>query len=177
MDDIRVHPVDISPDRLAWFEQHLMMFYTGIRRRASEVAGRQIQRIGQNTETLHAMRRMVDEAYDCLTGGGLHRFGELLDESWRKKQSLDEGVSSPAIAELYRAGCEAGALGGKLLGAGGGGFLMFFVPPERQPSVIRRLSGLECIPVSINSAGSHVLHESVETPKYAGAIVQTAAQA
>ena len=89
--DIRVYPIDLAPGRMKTFEQHLMMFYTGVRRRASDVAKRQIQKIPQNLRTLRRMRKMVDEAHHCLTGADdFERFGALLDEGWRLKQSLDE---------------------------------------------------------------------------------------
>ena len=161
LNDIRVNPVVLPPSRLKLFEQHLMMFYTGMRRRASELAARQIQKIPQNLDTLHQMRRMVDQAHRCLTGaGGLEAFGTLLDESWRLKQSLDPNIAAGAIAELYAAGKAGGALGGKLLGAGGGGFLLFFVPPDRHAKVRASLLQLEEIPITLSTEGSHVLHDS-----------------
>ena len=168
--DIRVHRVVLAPDRLKLFQQHLMMFYTGMKRRASEVAARQIQKIPQNLDTLHQMRKMVDEAHHCLTGtADLERFGTLLDKSWRLKQSLDQNIASGAIAELYDAGKAGGALGGKLLGAGGGGFLLFFVPPDRHASVRASLRQLEEIPLTLSPEGSHVLHGSIAEDAQAAA--------
>ena len=160
--DIRAYPVALSPEKKDIFQQHLMMFYTGIRRRASEVALRQIQKIPQNLSTLKRMRKLVDDAYHCLTGNfDPCRFGVLLDESWRLKQSLEDGVASGPITELYATGMAAGALGGKLLGAGGGGFLLFIVPPENQARV-RAALALEEIPLEIGTPGTHVLHDSLE---------------
>ncbi|MDX2181868.1 MAG: hypothetical protein SFV18_19905 [Bryobacteraceae bacterium] len=156
--DIRVHPVGLSPERLAAFENHLLMFFTGIRRRASDLAGRQIDRIPLNLATLRRMREMVDEAHSSLLGGGsFARFGELLHESWRLKQTLDSRVSNPMIGDLYETGLRAGALGGKLLGAGGGGFLVFFVPPERHAALRQSLSRIEEVPVRLGVPGSHRL--------------------
>jgi len=161
--DIRVHPVPLSPERREWLQAHLMMFHTGVSRRASDVAARQVVRISENREILKRMRGMVDEAYKYLTDGfGLERFGSLLDETWRMKQSLAQGIADSRITEFYRMAREAGALGGKLAGAGGGGFLIFFVPPERQAAVQLALTDLECIPLRLGSFGTHVLHDSVE---------------
>jgi D-glycero-alpha-D-manno-heptose-7-phosphate kinase len=157
--DIVVHRLPLSQGRQQFFEQHLLLLYTGLRRRASEVASRQVNKIPQNLGTLKRMRQMVDEAYDCLTGtADLERFGNLLHESWCLKQTLDDGVANRAILDLYQEGCAAGAFGGKLLGAGGGGFLLFFVAPERRLEVRRRLAQLEEIPIGINAPGSHILH-------------------
>ena len=102
---------------------------------------------------------MVDESYDCLVGtGNLERFGNLLDESWSLKMSLDDGVANRAILDFYEQGRAAGAFGGKLLGAGGGGFLLFFVAPERRRQVRERLAQLEESTIAINAPGSHILH-------------------
>ncbi len=157
--DIVVHRVPLSAQAREWFEEHLVLFYTGRRRRASDVAARLIERIPQNSRTLLRMRQMVDEAYDCLTGSGdLERFGALLEESWKLKQTLDDGVADEGIVELYRRGREAGAFGGKLLGAGGGGFLLFLVPPERRRQVQASLEPLKEIRVRIGAPGSHIIH-------------------
>lgn len=158
--DIVVERVPLSLDRLREFEEHLLVLFTGIRRRANELAARQVKRTEANKETLLAMRRMVDEGHSILvnTSQSLSEFGVLLDRSWRLKQSLADGISNDWINEIYQAGLEAGALGGKLLGAGGGGFLLFFVPPEKKPSLRRRLSGLSEIPIKINAPGSRVVH-------------------
>lgn len=159
VDDIVVHRVPLSRARAVEFEQHLLLLFTGFRRRASDVAARQVGKIGCNLQALKTMRCLVDRAYDSLTGcDGMETFGRLLDESWRLKQSLDDGVANPAIQKYYEDGLDAGAFGGKLLGAGGGGFLLFFVPPERRDAVRARLAGLEEIPLAINAPGSHILH-------------------
>jgi D-glycero-alpha-D-manno-heptose-7-phosphate kinase len=158
LDDIRVHPVGMSADRLREFEDHLLIFYTGVRRRADGHDARQVDRHVGNRERLARMRRLVDRGHSILTGAGkLCAFGQLLDENWRLKAELDPGISNGVIDAIYTEGLEAGALGGKLLGAGGGGFVLFFVPPERKPSVRQRLSRLEEIPVRINAPGSHIL--------------------
>lgn len=157
--EIVAHRVPLSAARQFEFEQHLLMLFTGIRRRASHLAERQVQRVGQNLERLTAMRRMVDDGYKILTGNGdLTSFGELLDRAWEVKASLDPAISNGAINEIYRAGRAAGASGGKLLGAGGGGFMLFFVPPERRAAVREALRHLEEVPIGIGAPGTRILH-------------------
>jgi D-glycero-alpha-D-manno-heptose-7-phosphate kinase len=157
--DIRVHPVTVSPQRLASLEQYLMMFFTGYRRRASEVAAPQVGKIAENGHTLLRMLKLVDEGYHCLSGTGtLDDFGRLLDANWQLKQSLHANVANSEISRQYETGMQAGALGGKLLGAGGGGFLLLFVPPERQENVRKHLQHLTHVPVSLSTRGSHVVH-------------------
>ncbi len=157
--DILVNRVALSDQRLREFEEHLMVFFTGIRRPANEIAAKQIRNIEKNRDRLAEMRRMVDKGYKVLTGGGsLAEFGALLHQAWCQKRELDASISNGVIEKIYAAGREAGALGGKLLGAGGGGFMLFFVPPERKQRVRDRLSHLQEVPVQINSHGSYILH-------------------
>ncbi len=163
MGDFVVHRIPFSARRQREFEDHLLVFFTGIKRRAEELALRQVKKVPQNLGKLGAMRDLVDEGYRILTGtGSLAPFGELLHRTWELKRSLDENISSDFIDEIYRAGREAGALGGKLLGAGGGGFVLFFVPPERQPAVLDRLEDLLQVAFRLNAPGSHVVHCSSE---------------
>lgn len=157
--DIVVHRVPLSHERIKEFEEHLLVLDTGVRRRAGDIAARQIRKVGANHDRLKRMREMVDEGYDILTGGkDLSRFGALLHEAWSLKSLLDDSISTDAIRYIYEEGREAGALGGKLLGAGGGGFLLFFVPPHKRKAVLERLKHLEEIPVKVNAPGSHVIH-------------------
>ncbi len=156
-DDIVVHAVPLPPDRLRLLEDHLLLLHTGIKRRAAEVATR--YRLDGQRAVLLRMRRMVDEGYAILTGQqDLARFGELLDEAWRLKRSLADAVSNGEIERIHEQGIQAGALGAKLLGAGGGGCMLFLVPPERRQKVRQSLAELEEIPVTINSPGSHIIH-------------------
>lgn len=157
--DIVVHRVPLSPERLQLLQDHLLMVFTGMRRRAHDIAAKQVARIGLNLERLKRMRAMVDKGYAILTGnGGLNRFGELLHEAWRLKSELDSSISNGTIREVYERGRSAGALGGKLLGAGGGGFILFFVPPERQAAVRAEFRDLEVLPLKVNAPGSHIIH-------------------
>jgi D-glycero-alpha-D-manno-heptose-7-phosphate kinase len=162
--DIVVHRVPLSAERKADFEQHLLLVYTGIRRRASHVAARQVEKIDKNLEQLKQMRGMVDEAYSILAGGqSLSSFGRLMHEGWMLKNSLDSSISNETINRIYRRGIEAGALGGKLLGAGGGGFVLFFVPPEKRAAVLSAVGPLETIPLAVNASGTQIVHAAMSS--------------
>ena len=157
-DDILVHRLPVSPLRIDEFERHLFLVFTGITRKASEIVAQQLQRVGDNRPTLAAMRRMVDQGWEILTSNRpLHDFGLLLHEAWVAKRSLDGNVSNPAIDALYQAGRDAGALGGKLLGAGGGGFLLFFAPPEVRPRLQAAFADRVVLDVRIDAPGAEVI--------------------
>ena len=154
----QVSPVILSNDRICEFENHLMLFFTGISRFASEIAQLQIKAIPDKTKELRAMGVMVDEALRVLVGrGGLDDFGRLLHESWLLKRSLTAKISNQTVDEVYEAARRAGAIGGKLLGAGGGGFMLFFVPPARQPRVREALRKLLEIPFNFEHAGTQII--------------------
>ncbi|MEO1085780.1 MAG: GHMP kinase, partial [Acidobacteriota bacterium] len=138
VDDIDAESVSLSPDRLAELEASLLLVHAGGRRAAPRLERRKLDRVEANRATLRGMVEQVDRACAVLTGAGpLEPFGEMLAEAWDAKRRLAAGVSTPEIDALYGACRRAGAIGGKLLGAGGGGFLLLFVPPERQEAVVR----------------------------------------
>ena len=154
-----VHRVALPKSRQLELDQSLLLFFTGITRRASDVEKNKIRNLAAIRANLLRMHQMVEKAHDLLTGSGpLSEFGALLDETWQEKKLLDPGVSNPAIDQMYTLGMCAGALGGKLLGAGGGGFMAFFVPPERQASVRAALKGYYEIDFTINASGSSIVH-------------------
>lgn len=154
-----VHRVPFTSSRLEEFEDHLLVFFTGIKRKAEELAARQVRRVDRNGPHLKEMRRLVDRGYELLSGGGsVAAFGELLHRSWELKRQLDQAISNGFIDDMYRAGLEAGALGGKLLGAGGGGFLLFFVPPERRAAVELRLAEFQRVDFRLDEPGSQIVH-------------------
>lgn len=159
MRDIVVHRLPLSRERVEEFEEHLFAVFTGIKRRAEDMAARQVKRVDENHSRLKTMRRMVDDGYRILVGGGsLAAFGELLHESWQLKRSLDTAVSNDVVDQIYKTGLEAGALGGKLLGAGGGGFVLFIVPPERKAQLRHALAHLQEVEFRVNATGTHVIH-------------------
>lgn len=156
--EFTVTRVPILPRRLAELEQHLLLVFTGIKRKATEVAGKQLKKVQDNRNTLQQMRSMVDEGYKILTSDRpIAEFGELLHAAWTAKRSLDDCVSNPEIDEIYERGLKAGALGGKLLGAGGGGFMLFFAPPEAQPRLAKAFQDQQTLGIKLNAPGSQII--------------------
>jgi D-glycero-alpha-D-manno-heptose-7-phosphate kinase len=156
---IEVKRMLASQDRLAELDQHLVLYFTGFSRTASEIAQEQLKMTPSKKHELETMFQLVDEGEAIIADRArpLHEFGTLLHESWQIKRTLTQKISTPIIDEIYKAGLSAGALGGKLLGAGGGGFMLFFVPPERQEALRMRLKKLLCVPFSMSSKGSDVV--------------------
>jgi D-glycero-alpha-D-manno-heptose-7-phosphate kinase len=169
----QVSPVIVEDRRLAEFQDHLMLWYTGLSRNASDIAGAQIKATERKTAELRAMYQMVDQAMAILKGTGeLAPFGRLLHENWQLKRGLTEKISTGYIDELYDAARGAGAIGGKLLGAGGGGFLLLFVRPEEQARVSEALDGLLRVPFRFEREGSRVIfYEPEAAPAAAGAVL------
>lgn len=155
---IEVNRILAAQDRAKDLEQHLALFFTGFSRTASEIAHEQVQATPQRTKELESMLQMVDEAEAILSSPSrsLDEFGRLLHEGWNIKRTLTKKITNSAIDEIYAAGLSAGALGGKLCGAGGGGFMLFYVPPERKEALRARLKNLLCVPFSFSNRGSHV---------------------
>lgn len=158
-DNIDVAPVIVERERLASLQDHLMLFFTGISRIASDVAKSKIDNLGKRRDQLQHMRAMVDNAIGILQcpATPIEDFGRLLDEGWRYKRSLSDQVSTPHLDALYDAARSAGALGGKLLGAGGGGFFLLFAPPAAQERIRERLDGLVHVPFRFENSGSRVV--------------------
>lgn len=157
---VAVGRVPLPPERLAQLEAHLMLLYTGIRRTAHDVLDEQLERTrnGSLAPELSRLGELVAEGIAALAGGGpLARFGELLDAAWQIKRQLSSKVSSGAIDGQYDRARAAGAVGGKLLGAGAGGFLLLFVPPERQASVAAALAELRRVRFGFDHEGSRIL--------------------
>lgn len=157
---VQVCPVPLSDERMRDFETHLMLFYTGISRFAHEVLDEQIENTKQGTITkdLSCLSSLVEEGINLLSSSEpIAAFGELLHQSWETKQRLSNKISNPAINEFYKKARQAGAVGGKLLGAGGGGFLLFVVPPEKQSAVIQAISELQNVDFEFDYFGSSLL--------------------
>ncbi len=153
-----VAPIVVQADRLAGLQKHLLLIYTGLSRTASEIAAEQVSTIGSKTRELRAMHAMVDDAQKILSGtGSLQDFGRLLHESWELKRTLSSKIAPAFVNDIYAAALRAGALGGKLLGAGGGGFMLLFVEPVRRAAVIKALDKLLPVPFQFERAGTHLL--------------------
>ena len=164
--EITVRPIILPPARLEELSSSLMLFYTGIKRTAADVAESYVPSLDSRTAQLQRIRGMVDEAIEIVCGPGpLDRLGSLLHESWLTKRSLSHLVSSRPIDGMYEAARNAGAMGGKITGAGGGGFMLLFVPPERQKQVREALHTLLHVPFAFDGAGSRVIFYDPE-PDY-----------
>ena len=164
-DGYKVSPLIISAERKKKLNQNLMMFFTGFTRFSSDI---QIENeIGKYDKVAHLkeMYQLVNEAERVLIDKNvnLDEFGKLLDYTWKLKRQTGKAVSTNSIDILYRKGIEAGALGGKLLGAGGGGFLIFYVQPEHQKNVREAMEDLMYIPFKFENNGTQVIHYTPET--------------
>lgn len=155
---INVEPLKIDPERLAALNRHLLLFFTGQSRRAEDVVISYIENLKSKHRTLDRVRELVDEALFVLAGAQpLEAIGALMDENWQLKRSLSDKVSNTSIDEIYELAKKAGALGGKLTGAGGGGMFLFFAPPDSHQSIRASLSNLIHIPFSFGSTGSEII--------------------
>lgn len=161
--DFSVQPMTVSRQRLEELNSHLMLFYTGIKRTASEVASTFVNGLEKRTPWLNRLRDCVEQSCAILNGSGNFKtFGELLHEAWLAKRELSDQVSNARVDGLYKEARSAGALGGKLLGAGGGGFLLLFAPPSRQARIQKRLHRLIQVPFKFEFAGSQIIFYDVE---------------
>jgi len=155
------HRIKITPiksERLNELGNYLMLLFTGLSRTASHIAKEQIERTHNNAPILREMYAMVDEGVKILTGSGsLLHFGKLLDEGWKLKRRLSEKISTNYIDYIYTSALNAGAIGGKLLGAGGGGFILFWAEPDSQSSIKKALSSLLHVPFRFEPDGSQNL--------------------
>lgn len=164
-DGYEVLPVIINPERKKELNSNIMMFFTGFTRFSSDVQKANNVTADDKRSQLREMYSLVDEAERVLTdkNTSLDEFGYLLDHTWKLKRQTGSLISTNSIDGLYQHGIEAGALGGKLLGAGGGGFLMFYVQPDKQESVRLAMKELMYIPFEFEDGGTRVIHYSPET--------------
>jgi D-glycero-alpha-D-manno-heptose-7-phosphate kinase len=155
---IAVEPVIVSPDRLEQLNDHLLLFYTGQARISSQIAAGYVSSLTGKERQLETYKEMVREALDILASRRpLHDFGRLLDRAWELKRSLSPSVSNEEINRHYEAARQAGASGGKLLGAGGGGFLLVFAEPDAHDAIKKSLGNLLEIPFRFETSGSQVI--------------------
>ena len=159
-----VDPIIISNERLNELQNNLMLFFTGFARTASEVAKEQIDVIPKKEKELNTMMKICKEGLNRLTDSkqSLDKFGELLDEQWKIKRSLTTKITNIEIDDIYNAGKNAGALGGKLLGAGGGGFFLFYVTKDKQKKVKTALKKKLHVPFRFEHTGSKIIYYSHE---------------
>lgn len=154
---------EISGERLAQFQRHLQLYFMGTERTSDAILKDQKKRTALNLPALERMAAMAERAQAILeSGASLLEFGELLDEAWRLKKSLANGISTGAVDQAYETAKSAGALGGKILGAGGCGFMLLFVPPENQGKVRARLGNIRDVPFNFSSEGSRIIFKDQE---------------
>lgn len=158
--DFSVHPIVISPERKKELDENLLLFYTGIQRFSSDIQADTFAKPVDKTQQLKDMLALVDEAEGilCDKNASLNEFGKLLDTTWKLKRGTGAKVSNGSIDELYATAIKAGALGGKLLGAGGGGFLLFYCEKEKQDSLKKALDQLMIVPFNFENEGTQVLY-------------------
>jgi D-glycero-alpha-D-manno-heptose-7-phosphate kinase len=157
-DKISVRPMTLSQERIGELNSHLMLFYTGIIRTASNIAESYVNNIENGKRQLCMMNDLLEESISILNSGkDINGFGQLLHKAWQAKRSLSEKVSNSNVDELYNVARSAGATGGKLTGAGGGGFMLLFVPPEKQIKVREKLNKLIYVPFKFESSGSKII--------------------
>ena len=154
---IAVSPVAVSHGRLRDLEDRLLLFFTGFSRRASEVAAEQVRNIPQKAAELARMRAMVDEGQRIVETEDLDDLGALLHEAWMLKRGLSPVITNDDLDAIYERGRAAGALGGKLLGAGGGGVMLFYVPKEKKNAVRAALKKFLCVPFRFETEGSRII--------------------
>ncbi|MGH8056137.1 MAG: kinase [Candidatus Entotheonellia bacterium] len=156
--EISIRPVTIPQERQKELNDHLMLFYTGIKRTASHIAESYVLAVDERRSQLHIMKDLVEESLSILnTGRDMSAFGKLLHEAWQAKRSLSAHISNSQVDEIYKQAISAGAIGGKLIGAGGGGFMLLFVPPSKQNRVREQLNKLIYVPFKFEPSGSQII--------------------
>ncbi len=157
--NFRVEPITLQKDRVEELQSHFMLVFTGLSRFASEIAADQIKKTSHNKKELTIMCRMVNEAVDILNSKtDLIEFGKLLHESWLIKKSLSDKISNSVIDALYAKARRNGAIGGKILGAGGGGFMLLFVSPEKRKQLKQALRNFLEVKFTFESEGSQIIY-------------------
>ncbi len=164
-DGYEVRPVDISKDRKDELNDRLMLFFTGFSRFSSDIQQGTVKALKDKYAELKEMTELTFEAERLLRNedANLNEFGRMLDHTWKLKRGISNGISTGSIDDMYAAGIKAGALGGKLLGAGGGGFLLFYAEPDRQEAVREAMKELLYIPFRFEQEGTAIVHDEQES--------------
>ena len=154
---VKVEIIELSSEDKRRLNGNLLLFYTGLATNSSEVLSEQKANINDRLETLSEMREFAFEAKDVILAGAFDELGKLLDRSWKLKKQLASKISNARIDKIYEAALKAGAIGGKIAGSGGGGFLLLYCPKERQGEVQKALKGLRELPFRFERDGSKVI--------------------
>ena len=162
VDDFNVTPINLDEIVLKEFEESLMLFFSGIKRKAQDIESKKISNIKNNIENLNEIKKITYQAYEKLIiNNNLESFGKMLNDTWNLKKKLETSVSNNIIDEMYTLAIQAGALGGKLLGAGGGGFMLFYVPKDKQDKVKIALKYFHEVDFSFTKKGSEILQSII----------------
>lgn len=160
-DSVEVEPIVVNKSTLAQLNDNLLLFYTGLTHSAGQILKEQNQNTQKEAEKFDNLVRMTELAYElrsALSNDQLDQFGAILDKNWHLKRSLASGISNSIVETYYETALKNGALGGKLLGAGGGGFLLFYCPKERQPRLRSALSDLSELPFDLENSGTKIIY-------------------
>lgn len=161
-DGFSVTPLSLSAERQNELNSNLLLLFTGFTHFSGIVAKEQQNNISKKLSQLHEMKRLVDEGEKILKHGDIDDFGRLLDFTWKYKKTLSEKITTTEIDEIYNRALSAGALGGKLLGAGGGGFMLLYVTPDKKEKVLKELDMFRSIPFSFESEGTKIFYKGSE---------------
>lgn len=161
--DIEVYPMTLPPQRIRALNDHLVLVFTGFQRFAKNIEKDKMQSLDRHYDNLAAMKEYVGQAIEILNSDAdIREFGALLNDTWIKKKSLSDKVSDCRIDEMYGQGMKHGAIGGKLLGAGGGGFMLFFVEPANRKKFLKAFEEYACVPFQFEDSGSQVIYYKPE---------------
>lgn len=157
--EIEVYPVTIRQERKRQLNDNLILVFTGFQRFAKNIEKGKIETLGEHIDNLRKMKEYTHQAIDILNSDvNMDEFGALLNDTWNEKRKLSDQVSDSAIDEMYERGLQAGAIGGKLLGAGGGGFMLFYVNKEKQHEFLHAFKDKTCVPFAFEDSGSQVIY-------------------
>ncbi len=154
---LQVRRVTIPKERIKYFQKHFMLFFTGFSRMASEIASHQVKNMPNKTQDMNIIHDMAYHALDLLNTNQIRNFGKLLNEAWKIKRELSHKITTKQIDHIYNTAMAEGALGGKLLGAGGGGFVLLFAPPDKQKRIKEKLKKLLQVPIKMEGLGSQII--------------------
>jgi D-glycero-alpha-D-manno-heptose-7-phosphate kinase len=161
--EIAIRPIVLTGERIHELNSHLMLFYSGIKRTANDVASTYVHELDDKKRQMRIMKDLVDESIALLNSGNdIKGFGELLHEAWQVKRSISSNISNSHVDAIYAKAREAGAIGGKLAGAGGGGFFMMFAPPEKHADIQSALGNLINVPFKFDFSGSQIIYYNIE---------------
>jgi D-glycero-alpha-D-manno-heptose-7-phosphate kinase len=160
--EVSVTPLTISAEKVKNLQDHLLLFFTGFSRNAADIAHKQIEITSNKTKELDTMVELCKEAENLLVSSenGFLEWGKLLNEQWKLKKSMTNLITTTKIDAMYEAAIKSGALGGKLLGAGGGGFILFFAPPEKHDEIKTNLNSFLHVPFNFDFSGSQIVYHS-----------------